>query len=126
MIFAVPTPDERNGLVTITPASGAPYTLKVPVLQDVSTILNKYPLPNNPNGSLGPHTFQSAYSQAVNRDQYSGRLDQRFSDKDSFFFRYSVATNRQPNQDPNEAIINTAFDNDLRNDWTNACLSETH
>jgi len=126
VIFAVPTPDERNGLVTITPASGAPYTLKVPVLQDVSTILNKYPLPNNPNGSLGPHTFQSAYSQAVNRDQYSGRLDQRFSDKDSFFFRYSVATNRQPNQDPNEAIINTAFDNDLRNDWTNAGLSETH
>src|SRR5207248_254550 len=89
VIFAVPTEDERKGLVTITPAEGGvPYQLRVPVLPEVSTILNKYPLPNNPNGALGPRTFQSTGSQAIDRDQYSGRLDQRFSDKDSFFFRY--------------------------------------
>jgi len=126
VIFAVPTADERKGLVTVTPTTGAPYQLQVPVLPEVSTILNAYPLPNNPGGTLGPRTFQSTHSQAINRDQYSGRLDQRFSDKDSFFFRYSVASNHQPNQDPNEAIINTAFDNDNRNDWINAGLSETH
>jgi len=126
VVFAVPTADERKGLVTVTPTTGAPYQLQVPVLPEVSTILNAYPLPNNPGGTLGPRTFQSTFSQAINRDQYSGRLDQRFSDKDSFFFRYSVASNHQPNQDPNEAIINTAFDNDTRNDWINAGLSETH
>jgi hypothetical protein len=126
VIFAVPTADERKGLVTVTPTTGAPYQLQVPVLPEVSTILNAYPLPNNPGGTLGPRTFQSTYSQAINRDQYSGRLDQRFSDKDSFFFRYSIASNHQPNQDPNEAIINTAFDNDNRNDWINSGLSETH
>ncbi len=126
VIYAVPTPDERKGLVTISPTNGAPYQLQVPVLPDVAAILNKYPLPNNPGGTLGPRTFQSAYSQGVNRDQYSGRLDQRFSEKDSFFFRYSNATNVLPNQDPNEAIINPAFTNDLRSDWINSGFSETH
>jgi hypothetical protein len=126
VIFPVPTADERKGLVTITPATGAAYQLQVPVLPDVAAILNKYPLPNNSNGSLGPRTFQSAYSLPTNRDQWSGRLDQRFSDKDSFFFRFSNAPNVQPNQDPNEDIINPQFSNDLRNDWINSGFSETH
>ncbi|HKW98604.1 MAG TPA: TonB-dependent receptor [Bryobacteraceae bacterium] len=126
IIFPVPTPDERKGLVTITPTSGAPYQLQVPVLPDVSTILNKYPLPNNPGGALGPRTFQSTSSQSINRDQWSGRLDQRISDKDSFFFRYSNATNVLPNQDLSEAIINPKFSNDLRSDWINSGFSETH
>jgi hypothetical protein len=126
VIFAVPTADERQGLVTITPTTGSPYTLRVPVLPEVQAILNAYPQPNNPAGPLGPRTFQSAYSQAINRDQYSGRFDQRFSEKDSFFFRYSLANNHQPNQDPNESIINPDFSNNLRSDWINSGLSETH
>jgi hypothetical protein len=127
VIFPVPTPDERKGLVTVTPSNGeAPYQLQVPVLPEVTAILNKYPLPNNPNGALGARTFQSAYSQAVNRDQYSGRLDHRFSDKDSMFFRYSIAENVAPNQDPNEATINPDFSNDLKNNWINSGFSETH
>ena len=125
-IFAVPTEDERNGLVTVTPDVGAPYQLRVPVLPEVANILNKYPLPNNPNGALGPRTFQSTGSQAIDRDQYSGRLDQRFSDKDSFFFRYSLATNVFPNRDTNLAIIDPGFSNDLRNNWINSGFSETH
>jgi len=127
VIFAVPTEDERKGLVTITPAEGGvPYQLRVPVLPEVSTILNKYPLPNNPNGALGPRTFQSTGSQAIDRDQYSGRLDQRFSDKDSFFFRYSVATNVAPNRNTSLSVIDPGFSNDLKNDWINSGISETH
>ncbi|MFN7997416.1 MAG: TonB-dependent receptor [Bryobacteraceae bacterium] len=127
VIFAVPTADERKGLVTISPTDGSPsYQLQVPVLPDVSTILNKYPLPNNPNGPLGARTFASTYSTAIDRTQWSGRLDQRFSDKDSFFFRYSVAENVAPRQDPNEAIINPDFTNDLKNNWINSGLTETH
>jgi hypothetical protein len=126
VVFAVPTADERKGLVSVTPTTGAPYQVQVPVLPEVQTILNAYPLPNNPGGALGPRTFQSAYSQAINKDQYSGRLDQRFSDKDSFFFRYSIDNNVQPNIDPNEAVINTAFDSDVQDNWTNSGLSETH
>jgi hypothetical protein len=126
VLFPVPTADERNGLVTVTPTSGAPYQLQVPVLPEVSTILNKYPQPNNPGGAYGPGTFQSAYSQAIDRDQWSGRLDQRISDKDSFFFRYSNATNVEPNTNASAAIINPQFSNDLRSDWINSGFSETH
>ena len=126
VIFPSPTTDERQGLVTITPADGAPYQLRVPVLPEVSAILAKYPLPNNPGGTLGLRTFQSSYSQAIDRDQYSGRLDHHLSDKDYFFFRYSLATNVIPNTDSNEATINPKFTNDLRNDWINSGFSETH
>ena len=126
VLFPVPTADERKGLVTVTPTTGAPYQLQVPVLPEAAAILNKYPLPNNPGGTLGPRTFQSAYSQAIDRDQWSGRLDQRISDKDSFFFRYSVATNVEPNTSANRAIINPQFSNDERSDWINSGFSETH
>ena len=126
VLMPVPTAAERQGAVTITPATGSPYTLQVPITSAASTILNAYPQPTNPNGTYGANTFQGAFSQPTNRDQYSGRLDQRFSDKDSFFFRYSVATNHQPEQDPNEAIINPSFPQTLINDWTNGGLSETH
>ncbi len=126
VIIAVPTAAERNGVVSITPASGAPYTLQVPVTPAASAILSKYPMPNNPNGQFGSNTLQTAYSTPINRDQYSGRVDQRFSDKDSFFFRYSVATNHAPVQDPAVSLINPAFSSSLRNDWINSGLTETH
>lgn len=126
VVIPVPTADERQGTVTISPTSGAPYTLHVPVTPDASAILNKYPLPNNPNGTFGANTLQTAYSVPVDRDQYSGRLDQRFSDRDSFFFRYSVASNHAPVQDAAAALINPSFPQALRNDWINSGLSETH
>ncbi len=126
VIISVPTAAERQGQVTITPTTGAPYTLQVPITPAASTILNAYPLPTNPNGAYGPNTFQGAISNPINRDQYSGRLDQRFGDKDSFFFRYSVATNVAPDQDPNEAVINPTYPQSESNNWVNAGLSETH
>jgi len=126
VVMSVPTAAERQGQVTITPVTGEPYVVQVPVTPAAATILNAYPLPTNPNGVYGASTFQGAFSQPTNRNQYSGRLDQRFSDKDSFFFRYSVATNVQPDQDTNEAVINPSFPQTLSNNWINSGLSETH
>ncbi len=127
VLLAAPTAEERQGLVTITPTNGgAPYQLRVPMAPEISDILNKYPLPNNPNGALGARTFQSTWSQAIDRDQWSGRLDHRVSERDSFFFRYSLATNVLPNQNSAEAIINPAFTNDVKNNWINSGFSETH
>ena len=79
--MSVPTAAERQGQVTITPVTGEPYVVQVPVTPAAATILNAYPLPTNPNGVYGASTFQGAFSQPTNRNQYSGRLDQRFSDK---------------------------------------------
>lgn len=121
VVVSVPTAAERQGLVSL-----GSYTLQVPLTADAGAILNKYPLPNNPGGQFGANTLQTAFSTPINRDQYSGRLDQRFSDKDSFFFRYSVATNAAPIQDPAEALIKPAYSSSLRNDWINSGLSETH
>ncbi len=126
VVISVPTAAERQGTVPITPASGAPYTLQVPLTSDASSILSKYPMPNTPNGVFGANTLQSAYSVPINRDQYSGRFDQRFSDRDTLFFRYSVATNHAPIQNANSALINPTFPQALQNDWINSGLSETH
>lgn len=126
VIIPVPAAEERQGLVTVTPATGAAYRLQVPITSAASDILNKYPLPNTPNGVYGPNTLRAGFSQPVNRDQFSGRLDERLSVKDTFFFRYSVATNHAPEQDPNEALINPAFPQNLKNDWINSGFSETH
>ncbi len=126
VVISVPTAAERTGAVSITPANGVPYSLQVPLTPDALAILNKYPIPNNPNGQFGPNTLQTAYSTPINRDQYSGRLDQRFSDKDSFFFRYSLATNHAPVQDAAVSLINPAFSSSLSNDWINSGLTETH
>jgi hypothetical protein len=121
VVISVPTAAERQGVVNL-----GTYSLQVPVTADAAAILNKYPLPNNPGGQFGPNTLQTAFSTPIDRDQYSGRLDQRFSDKDSLFFRYSVATNHAPVQDAAEALILPAFSSALRNDWINSGLSETH
>jgi hypothetical protein len=121
VVISVPTAQERQGIVNL-----GNYTLQVPITADASAILNKYPLPNNPGGQFGANTLQTAYSSPINRDQYSGRLDQRFSEKDSLFFRYSVATNHAPVQDPSEALIHAAYSSSLANDWINSGLSETH
>jgi hypothetical protein len=115
VLFPVPTADERNGLVTVTPTSGAPYQLQVPVLPEVSTILNKYPQPNNPGGAYGPRT--SSRLTARPSTATSGLAAWiSASDKDSFFFRYSNATNVLPNQNatepssiPNSPMTNAAI-----------------
>jgi hypothetical protein len=126
VLISVPTATERQGIVAITPTNGAPYRLQVPVTPDASVILNKYPLPNNPNGVFGANTLQSAYSLPINTDQYSGRLDQRFSDQDSFFFRYSVGYNSQPVNNASTALINPSFTQGGTFDRINSGLSETH
>jgi len=126
VVMPVPTAAERQGQVPITTTSGQSYVVQVPVTSAASTILNAYPLPTNPNGVYGANTFQGAFSQPTNRDQFSGRLDQRFSDKDSFFFRYTVSNNSQLDTDANEAVINPTYSTTSVSNSINSGLSETH
>ena len=126
VLFPVPTADERQGLVDIVGTDGLPDKLRVPVLSEVSDILNKYPQANNPNGPLGPRTFAGSYSAAIDRDQYSARIDHRFSEKDSLFARFSHSDNVIPNSSASRAILDPGFSNDLKNNWVNFGLTETH
>jgi hypothetical protein len=126
VLFPVPTAEERQGLVDIVGANGAHDQLRVPVLPEVQSILNAYPSANNPNGPFGPRTFAGSYSAAIDRDQYSARIDHRFSSKDSLFARFSHSDNVIPNNSAARAILDTGFANDLKNNWVNFGISETH
>jgi hypothetical protein len=89
IFLAVPTPAERNGVVSITGANGQPDQLKIPVTPAAASILNKYPLPNDPTGPDGARTFTDDYSLPYNVNQYSIRIDHKLSDKDSLFGRFT-------------------------------------
>ena len=124
--LSVPTPNERQGLVSIVGTGGVADTLHVPVVPAVSTILNAYPQANDPSGPYGARTFLEQFSSPTNRHQYSIRVDEHISEKDSLFFRFSNEDNVLPYRNVSLAILDPTFSAFLRNDWLNAGLSETH
>jgi hypothetical protein len=125
-IMFVPTAAERQGLVTITGANGQPDQLQVPLNSVAQQVLNKYPLPNQPNGLYGPNTYNAMFKQPTNDDQFSVRLDQRFSDKDSLFVRASYINNYQKETDPVAAIESPSFSSENMNNPRNYSINETH
>jgi hypothetical protein len=106
--------------------TGQPDQLQVPLNSVAQTILGKYPSPNQPNGEYGPNTFNFVFKQPTINDQFSVRLDQHFSDKDTFFARASYINNSANETDPVSAIENPSFSEDTFNDPRNYSLSETH
>src|ERR1019366_28163 len=80
-VATVPSQNARNGIL----AGG-----NVTVDPNAAAYLTFYPLPQNPlpggNGDLGLFTF--AGQQIVNENFFTGRVDHRFSEKDSLFGSY--------------------------------------
>jgi len=121
-IVSTPTAAERNGVVTI-----AGDQLQVPLNPVAKTILNRYPFPNQPNGVFGPNTFNFMFSQPTNDDQFSTRLDQHFSAKDTLFARASYVNNIAKETDPWAAELGGAnFSTSNVGEARNYTLSETH
>ena len=127
-IVAVPTAAEKNGTVTIAdPVTGQPDTLQVPLNPVAAAVLSKYPAPNQPNGVLGPNTFNFMFSQPTNDDQFSARLDHHFSAKDSLFVRASYVNNIAKETDAWAAEQGGAnFSYSDIGQARNYALSETH
>jgi carboxypeptidase family protein len=125
-LIKVPTALERQGIVNIVGANGQPDQLMVPLNPLAKTVLNAYPLPNQPNGPLGPETYNFQYSLPENHNQWSARMDHRFSEKDSLFGRFTYSNNRLPATDPVAALENKSFSSHLLNDQRNAGLTYTH
>ena len=126
IVMPVPTADERKGIVDITGANGKPDQLIVPLNTVAQYVLNRYPLPNQLNGPFGANTFDFEYSTPQNSDQWSGRVDHRFSDKDSLFARYTYTSNELPVGNPVAAIEGTNFSGSQKNSPQNAALNEIH
>jgi hypothetical protein len=126
-IIPVPTAAQRQGQVTITdPVTGQPDQLQVPLNSVAQGILNKYPMPNQPNGAYGPQTYNALLKAPTNYNQFSVRLDQHFSDKDSFFARASYMNHLALDTDTILALENPAFSATGFNDPRNYSVSETH
>jgi carboxypeptidase family protein/TonB-dependent receptor-like protein len=129
-IFTVPTANERKGIVDficVPPPSGScrgnpgPDQYIVPVNPTIQTILNAYPSPNLP-GTV--NNFEGTASLPVTRDQWSTRLDHRFSEKDSIFGRYTFSNNHLL-PDTLNTIENPTFSAHVRNDQRNLGITET-
>ncbi len=125
-IAIVPTSAERQGLVTIT-ENGQPDNLAVPLNPTAQEVLNRYPLPNQPNGIYGPNTYNYEFSQPTNDDQFSVRLDHNFSSKDTFFARASYANQILKDTDSWAAELGGSnFSSSTIANARNYALSETH
>jgi hypothetical protein len=123
----VPTVAERQGTVTVTdPVNGQPDVLQVPLNSVAQQVLNKYPLPNLPNGIYGVHTYNFQFKRPTNNDQFSARLDQHISDKDSLFVRASYINNHTKYLDEVAAIENPSFSAGPFNNPRNYTINETH
>jgi Carboxypeptidase regulatory-like domain len=105
-VFAVPTAEERKGVDT-TAFPGD--TLYVPVSPAVESILNGYPLPNDPEGAFGARTYATESKVATDTDQFSVRIDHRISDKATLFGRFSLNEIDGPTTNPDQTAINPTF-----------------
>ena len=74
-VLPVPTAQERAGLDT-TAFPGD--TLPVPVDPGIAAVLARYPLPNDPAGPFGIHTYATPSTVNTDADQFSIRLDHQF------------------------------------------------
>jgi len=108
-VMPVPTAAERSGIDTVTYPDGSTDTLTVPVNPLIAAILARYPLPNNPTGAYQARTYATASKVTTNADQFSLRIDHRFSSKDQFFARFTLDNLTGPTTNPDQTAIDPAF-----------------
>ena len=120
-IIAVPTADERSGLMTLNG-----YQYQVPLNSVAANVLKAYPEPNQPNGLYGANTYNFQFSQPTTMNQYSVRIDDHISANDSLFGRASYINNSEQDTDPTAAIENPLFSAGIFNNPRNFAIGETH
>ncbi len=108
-VLPLPTAAERSGVDTILYADGSTDTLNVPVNPGIAAVLARYPLPNNPGGSYGPNTYSTASEVPTDANQFSVRLDHKFSAKDQFFARFNLDNLTGPTTNPDQTAIDKSF-----------------
>jgi hypothetical protein len=108
-VMPVPTAEERTGLDTVTYPDGSIDTLTVPVDPGIAAVLTRYPLPNYAAGSFQAHTYATPSKVVTNADQFSLRLDHKFSSKDQFFARFNLDNLTGPTTNPDQTAIDPSF-----------------
>jgi hypothetical protein len=105
-VFAVPTSAERKGVDTTTFPGD---TLYVPVSPEIAPLLDRYPLPNNPQGPFGARTYAAYSKVATDTDQFSIRVDHRLSTSANLFGRFSLNQVNGPTTNPDQTAIDPTF-----------------
>ena len=111
-VFPVPTTDERLGIDTTTypkTATSPGDTLSVPIAPAIQPVLDRYPLPNDPAGSFGAHTYSASSKVTTRTDQFSIRIDHRSSDKAQLLTRFSLNQVNGPVTNPDQTAIDPSF-----------------
>jgi len=108
-VFPVPTADERHGIDTLKFPDGTIDTLTVPVNPAIQPVLDRYPLPNDPNGPYGARTYAASSKVTTRTDQFSIRVDHRISAKAQLLTRFSLNQVTGPVTNPDQTAINPSF-----------------
>ena len=108
-VMPVPTAAERTGIDTVTYPDGSVDTLTVPVDPGIAGVLKRYPMPNYTAGAFQAHTYATASKVATDADQFSLRLDHKFSKKDQFFARFNLDNLTGPTTNPDQTAIDPSF-----------------
>ena len=119
-VFPVPTKAERggeamvNGTVNVCfphpSGSGCDLdVLTVPLADEIKPVLKAYPLPNEPAGSYGEHTFATSSKVTTRTDQFSIKVDHRISDKAQLFTRFSLNQVTGPVTNPDQTALDPSF-----------------
>jgi hypothetical protein len=108
---AAQRPSGGSNLVydTVTYPDNSTDTLAVPVNSGIAAVLARYPLPNLPTGSFGANTYATASKVVTNANQFSLRIDHKFSPKDQFFARANFNNLTGPTTNPDQTAIDPAF-----------------
>ena len=105
-VLPVPTADERAGLDT-TAFPGD--TLFVTSNTAIARVLTRYPMPNNPTGPYGAHTYATAANVVTNANQFSIRLDRNLSDKSQLMARFNFNNLTGPTTNPDQVAVDPSF-----------------
>jgi hypothetical protein len=132
-VMPVPTPDERGIAgntcgVSFSPLPNTVYTcdtvsyqdpndpsktisdtLAVPVDPRIAAVLARYPLPNDLSGPFAARTYATPSKVATDANQFSLRLDHKFSSKDQFFARFNLDNITGPTTNPDQTAVDPSF-----------------
>ena len=131
-VMPVPSADQRpaagSNIVydTIGFGDGTTDTLAIPVKPEIAAILARYPMPNLPNGSFGANTYATASKVVTNANQFSLRIDHKFTDKDQFLARFNLDNLTGPTTNPDQTAIDPSFAVEYNDRQRNVLGSWTH
>ncbi|MDR3724913.1 MAG: TonB-dependent receptor [Terracidiphilus sp.] len=125
-VMPVPTATERAGTDTLTFSDGTTDTLTVPVASGIAKVLARYPLPNLPTGSYGEHTYATASKVATDADQFSLRIDHKFTRRDQFFARFTLDNLSGPTTNPDQTALDPSFAVNYLDRERNVMARSTH